>query len=93
MHCQKYHSSLYLKISYFYPMNTLQIDILNPTAEKLLENLAELKLISIRKVRDDGFLKIVDKLRTKANNNPPSLEDITKEVEIVRLKRYAKSKK
>jgi hypothetical protein len=32
-------------------------------------------------------------LREKASVNPPSLEEITKEVEIVRAKRYASKKK
>jgi len=73
-------------------MTTLQVDILNPKAGKLLEDLAELKLISIRNAKDDELLKLVNKFRAKAKNNPPSLEDITKEVEIVRLKRYAKAK-
>lgn len=81
------------KNSYIYIMTTLQVDILNPKAGKLLEDLAELKLISIRKPSDDGFLKLVNKFRAKAKNNPPSLEEITREVEIVRSKRYAKSKK
>lgn len=48
------------------------------------------KLLSEKK--NNGFLKVVNKLRTKAKNNSPSLEDITKEVEIVRTKRYAKSR-
>ena len=38
-------------------------------------------------------LKIIKKLRAKASANPPSLEEITKEVESVRAKRYAKEKK
>jgi hypothetical protein len=74
-------------------MTTLQVDILNPKAGKLLEDLAELKLISIRKTADDGFLKLVNKFRAKAKSNPPTLEEITKEVEIVRSKRYAKAKR
>ena len=74
-------------------MTTLQIDILNPKAGKLMEDLADLKLISIRKTTDDDFLKLIDKFRAKAKKNPPTLEEITKEVEIVRLKRYAKSKR
>ena len=81
------------KNSYFYTMTTLQVDILNPKAGKLLEDLAELKLISIINLSDDGFLKLVNKFRAKAKSNPPSLEDITKEVEIVRSKRYARSKR
>ncbi len=74
-------------------MTTIQVDILNPKAGKLLEDLAELKLISIRKASDDGFLKLVNKFRTKARRNPPTLEEITKEVEVVRSKRYAKAKR
>lgn len=72
---------------------TLQVDILNPKATKLLQDLADLNLISIKGNTDDGFLKIIEKLRTKANTNPPTLEEITKEVESVRAKRYAKEKK
>ena len=74
-------------------MNTMQIDILNPKAGKLLKNLADLKLISIRTSADDGFLKLVNKFRAKAKSKPPTLDDITKEVELVRENRYAKSKR
>ncbi len=71
-------------------MNTMQVEILNPKAEKLLQGLADLNLISIKDLKDDSFLKVVKKLRKKAEKNPPSLEEITKEVELVRAKRYAK---
>ena len=74
-------------------MTTIQVDILNPKAGKLLEDLAELKLISIRNAPEDQFLKLLKKFRAKAKSNPPSLEEITKEVEIVRAKRYAKAKR
>ena len=74
-------------------MTTLQIDLLNPKAGKLLKNLEDMNLISIRNTSDDGFLKLVNKLRSKAKKNPPSLEEITREVELVRASRYAKSKK
>jgi hypothetical protein len=74
-------------------MNSMQIELLNPKAGKLLKELAALNLISIRDSNDDGFLSILNKLRTKAKNNPPTLDEITKEVEIVRAKRYAKSKR
>lgn len=74
-------------------MSTMQIDILNPKANKLLKNLAELKLISIRKSGDDGFMALVKKFRAKAKSDPPTLSEITKEVELVRAARYAKSKK
>jgi len=74
-------------------MDTMQIDILNPKAVKLLKDLADLNLISIRNSSDDGFLKLVNKIRAKAKDIPPSLDEIIKEVELVRANRYAKSKR
>jgi hypothetical protein len=71
----------------------MQIDILDPKARKLLKDLAEMNLIAIRKPSDDKFLTLVNKIRAKAKNNPPSLDEITKQVEIVRAKRYENSKK
>jgi hypothetical protein len=75
-------------------MASLQVDILNPKAGKLLKDLADLNLISIRELKNgDSFLKIVKRIQAKGKINPPSLEDITKEVESVRAKRYAKAKR
>ena len=71
---------------------TLHIDILNPKATKLLKNLADLKLISIRDEQENNFMKVVSKLRKKASSESPSLEMITREVELVRAKRYAHKK-
>ena len=72
----------------------MQIDILNPKAGKLLKDLADLDLIAIRNTSsDDGFLKLVNKFRAKAKSKPPTLEQITNEVEFVRTARYAKSKR
>jgi len=73
-------------------MKSFQIDILNPKALKLLQDLADLELISFRKT-EDNLQSIIRRLREKASVNPPSLEEITKEVEIVRAKRYASKKK
>jgi len=72
-------------------MDSMQIDILDPKVLKLLKTLAGMNLISIRKPSDDGFLSMVNKIRAKAKNNPPSFDEIAKEVEIVRAKRNAKS--
>ena len=72
-------------------MTSIQVDILNPKAEKILKELADLNLISIKSAKGDNFLKIVNRIRTKARRNPISLEEITKEVELVRQKRYAKA--
>lgn len=72
---------------------TYQIDILNPKAGKLLKDLAEMNLISITEMQSaDPFLTVVKRLRKKASLNPPTLEEITKEVETIRAKRYAKNK-
>jgi len=69
-------------------MNSMQIDILNPKAAKLLKDLADLKLIAIRKSPKNDFVAVLEKLR--ANDTiAPSLEEISKEVELVRAKRYA----
>jgi hypothetical protein len=59
---------------------TYQVDILNPKADKLLQDLADLKLISLSKTSDDPFMSVVKKLRKNAASSPPMLEDITKEV-------------
>ncbi len=69
---------------------TIQVEILNPKATRLLQDLADLNLISIRDVSDIGFAEIVERLRDKAKKNPPTLDEITKGVEAVRSKRYAK---
>ena len=74
-------------------MSTIQVDILNPKAGKLLQDLADLNLISIKSSDDDNFLKVVKRLRKKAQKNPLSFETITQEVESVRRKRYAKEKR
>jgi len=73
-------------------MKSYQIDILNPKAEKLLKDLADLELISFRKT-EENLQSVIKRLRKKASPNPPSLEEITKEVEIVRAKRYATKKR
>ncbi len=75
-------------------MASLRIDFLNPNAGKLLKNLADLNLIAIKEDKnDDGFLRTIRKIRVKAKTNTPSFEDITKEVEAVRAKRYTKAKR
>lgn len=71
-------------------MNTsLRIDILNPKAIKLLQNLADLDLISIKEESKKGFAEVLNKLRSNSAS-APTIEEITKEVEIVRAKRHEK---
>lgn len=70
-------------------MHTLRVNILNPKAAKLLRNLADMELISIQDLSDDGFESVLKRLRSKAKS-APTLEEITKEVDLVRSKRYGK---
>ncbi len=76
------------KDSYICNMATLNIEILNPKAKKLLQNLAELRLISISEKTSNSFMEVIKKLRSKKYNI--SLGEISKEVEAVRSKRYGK---
>lgn len=70
-------------------METIKIDILNPKAKKLLKSLVELELIAIRDTSQKGFAELLNRLRSQSQNTP-TLEEITKEVELVRSKRYGK---
>lgn len=70
-------------------MNTMRIDILNPKATKLLHDLADLNLIAIKDTSKSGFARVLKKLRSKAKS-APTFEEITKEVELIRSKRYEK---
>ena len=74
-------------------MDTVRVDILHTESLKLLENLAKLGLITIHKEetiknRKGDFMDLVQKIRAK-NQNPPSLEEITAEVEQHRAEMYA----
>ena len=70
-------------------MTMMRIELLNPKAAKLLKDLADLNLIAIQDTSKNGFATVLKNLRSKANS-APNLEVITKEVALVRSKRYAK---
>jgi len=71
-------------------METIQIDILNPKAKKLLKNLADLNLIKINKEKSKtDFSSLLEQLRAKSTDEI-SLDEITNEVEQVRKLRYEK---
>lgn len=72
-------------------MSTIQIEILNPKAARLIQDLADLELISIHQPIETGFSKLLAKLRSKAES-VPSLEEITTEVELVRAARNEQKK-
>ena len=73
-------------------MASYQVDILNPKADNLLQDLADLDLIAIRPAPANGFAAVADRLRAKAATKPPTQEEITKEVEAVRTNCYARNK-
>jgi hypothetical protein len=64
-------------------MDTIQINILNPKALQLLQDLVDLELISIKDAPANGFATALKKLRSKAES-APTLDEITREVESVR---------
>ena len=71
-------------------LETINIDILNPKAKKLLNDLADLDLIKInRETKKTDFSELLKKIRNKSKDEI-SLDEITKEVEQVRKVRYEK---
>ena len=74
-------------------MTTYQVDILDPKADRLLKDLADMNLIAIKQTESDGFMQVVEQLRCKAERlGLPTMEEITDEVETVRTERYARRK-
>lgn len=72
-------------------MESLRINIINPKAEKLLKDLEDLGLISIKKSENLSFKEILTNIREKSIE-PPNIDEISKEVESVRSKRYGNKK-
>ena len=64
-------------------MESITVEILNPKAKKLLEDLADLNLISISYIKPS----LENLLNILRSDNSPSFKEITKEVENVRAKR------
>ncbi len=70
-------------------METVKVDILNPKARKLLKDLADLNLITIRETTRSDFSEVLNKIRSKSDT-VPSPEEIADEVEAVRSQRTNK---
>ena len=71
-------------------METLNIEIINPKAKSILKGLANLHLIRIQKNKPASeFSELLKKLR-KNSESSLSLDEITKEVEAIREKRYGR---
>jgi hypothetical protein len=72
---------------YLWAMESYQVDILNPKALKLLQDLADLKLIALNKTEEKDFMDVVTRIRKKSKS-APNLEEITQWVEEARDQRY-----
>ena len=68
-------------------MNTIQVNILNPKADIILKDMEKQNLIAIQKPSKSTLQSVLNNLRSNAKT-APSLKEITKEVELVRTKRY-----
>ena len=65
-------------------MKTMQVEIKDPRAVKILGDLADLGIISIKEnQKEEGFLSMVNKIRNQAENRIPTTDDIRKEVQLV----------
>ena len=72
-------------------MKTIELTILNPKADIILKDMVKKNWITIQKPSKSTLQSVLNNLRSNAKT-APSLKEITKEVELVRAKRYAKSK-
>lgn len=70
-------------------METIKVDILNPKARKLLNDLADLDLIAIRKSTNKEFSEVLQKLRSKSDKELCE-DEIAQEVEALRSARSNK---
>jgi hypothetical protein len=70
-------------------MEALKIEILNPKALQLIKGMQELKLIRVSDEPETALKAYLKKMR-RNSSSVPDLDEITKMVEDVRAKRYAK---
>ena len=70
-------------------MSTIRIEILNPKALKLIEDMEDLKLIKISGEPESKLKSYLKKMRRSALS-APNIEEITEIVEEVRAERYGK---
>lgn len=70
-------------------MEALKIEILNPKALQLIKGMQDLKLIKVTDEPISALKSYLKKMRQKSSS-VPDLEEITKIVEEVRAKWYAK---
>ena len=67
---------------------TYKVNILDPKAKKILLEMEAQKLISLSKMDEKDFINLIKRIRKKALKYPIDNDEITREVELVRGKRY-----
>ncbi len=72
---------------------TFKVEILDPKAKKLLLEMESKKLISLTEENEKSFMDLVKRIRKRGLNYPIEQNEIIREVELVRGKRYAKKKR
>ena len=72
---------------------TFKVEILDPKAKKLLLEMESKKLISLTEENEKSFIDLVKRIRKRGLNYPIEQNEIIREVELVRGKRYAKKKR
>ncbi len=69
-------------------MDTFQIEIIEPGAKRLLDDLAKMNLITVQPMKTrKAFKRLLTKMRAN-HDSAPSIDEITSEVETVRGERY-----
>jgi hypothetical protein len=72
-------------------MKTYQLEVVEPSAVPMLKDMERRKLIKL--LPDDALedlQALVERVRSRVIGQPPSLEEITEEVEAVRSLRFAR---
>jgi len=72
---------------------TFKVEILDPKAKKLLLEMESKKLISLTEENEKSFMDLVKRIRKRGLDYPIEQNEIIREVELVRGKRYAKKKR
>jgi hypothetical protein len=72
-------------------MTVLNIELLDPRAKSLLEELAKLNLIRIQDESNPTLSSIAERIRKRVGQDMLTEEEITAEVEQVRIEQFKKN--
>lgn len=72
-------------------MTVLNIELLDPRAKSLLEELAKLNLIRIQDESNPTLSSIAERIRKRVGQDILTEEEITAEVEQVRIEQFKKN--